>query len=56
MEKPVIDGGFHGQGPDGNVSHTSEVGVEAPVYNGIFWLDLISEDLNAEGECAVSSS
>lgn len=30
----MIDGGLHGQGPHGSLSHTSEVRVEAPISSG----------------------
>lgn len=40
-EETVIDGGLPGQGPDVSLSHTSEVGVKAPVYSG-----------TAQGDCS----
>lgn len=30
-EEKLTDGGLHGQGPDVSLSHTSEVGVQAPI-------------------------
>ena len=33
-EKTVIRGEIHGQGPDGSLNHTSEVGMEAPTDSG----------------------